>query len=63
MRAPGQPPVRALKVVGALLGATALGSTGWQHWKKPGLGAGIAVGLALGWFVAWWVARELFGDD
>ena len=62
MRRPGEPPVRALKIVGALFGATALGSTGWQHWKKPGLGLGILAGLAVGWIVAWWITRELFGD-
>ena len=63
MRKPGEPPVKGLKIVGALLGATALGSAGWQHWKKPGLGLGVAAGLALGWIAAWWAARELFGGE
>ncbi len=63
MRRPGEPPVRGLKVVGALLGATALGSTGWQHFRKPGLGIGILVGIALGWIAAWWATQELFGRD
>ncbi len=63
MRRPGEPPVRALKAVGALLGATALGSTGWQHYHKPGMFAGIALGLALGWIAAWWAIRAIFGGD
>ena len=63
MRKPGEPPVKGLKIVGALLGATALGSTGWQHWKKPGMAFGIFVGLALGWVAGWWAVRELFGEE
>jgi hypothetical protein len=55
------PPVKGLKLVGALLGALALGSTGYQHWGSYGATVGVVAGLCLGWIVMWWVTRELFG--
>lgn len=57
-----RPPVRALKFITGLLGATAMGSTGREHWGRSGLAGGILLGFFVGWLVAWWVARELFGD-
>ena len=57
-----RPPVRALKVVIALLGATALGAAGRGHFGRPGLVAGIVLGVGAGWVAGWWVARELFED-
>jgi len=56
------PPVRGLKIAGALLGATALAASGWQHWRKPGLVAGMTFGAGLGWIVAWLAVRRLFRD-
>ncbi len=55
-----RPPVKMLKLVGALLGATALGADFYQRWGGTGATFGVLFGGCLGWIIAWWVARELF---
>jgi hypothetical protein len=55
-----RPPVRALKITGAMLGATPFAIEFYQRWRGFGAAIGLVIGGCLGWIVAWWAARRLF---